>query len=181
MDLTAGDNMNALAVSIAVILFPGLIATVICDKIAVHCERWRAFKYSIYSFVFGVSAYAAVQLIYWLCELIACSALTPLEVWSIATSQQGDINLWEVLWASLLSPVIAAVATLVSGQKWLTRFAQWSGISNKYGDENLLSYYLNSQEIQYVYIRDPSINQTYADGCGSTPKPIISKKLFSRR
>jgi hypothetical protein len=82
-------------------------------------------------------------------------------VWSIVTSQQGDISFREVIWASIASPPIAALAILVSNKKYLTKIARRLGISNKYGDENLFTYYLNSNEIQYIYVRDPSVNQTY--------------------
>jgi len=159
--------MNALAVSVAVILFPGLIATIICDKIAVHSARWRSFKYSVYSFIFGVMCYAALQLICWIGQnamnLVVGTSQEPirLHVWSLVVSQQTDIHLWEVFWASLMAPVIAAIATVINSRKLLTRIAQRLRISQKFGDENLFSYYLTSNEIQWVYIRDPSVNQTY--------------------
>lgn len=53
--------MNELAIAVGVILFPGLITAVICDKITVHSPRWGSFKYSVYSFIFGVSCYVALQ------------------------------------------------------------------------------------------------------------------------
>jgi hypothetical protein len=38
--------MNSLAIAISIILLPGLVACVICDKITVHSPKWDAFKYS---------------------------------------------------------------------------------------------------------------------------------------
>jgi hypothetical protein len=160
--------MNALAISIAVILFPGLLATVICDKIAVHSPKWRTFKYGLYSFIFGVICYIAAQFAEWALQWLAslCSPgpkqpLQLLHVWTFATSQQAEVKLAEVLYATIAAPFVAAIATAINSWKVLTKLADWLKISNKFGDENLFSYYLSSKNIDWVYVRDPSINQTY--------------------
>src|SRR5713226_8089820 len=111
--------MNGIAVAVAVILFPGLIATVIADKITVHVKRWDSFKYSIYSFIFGVSCY--VQILAWLNYRLPegfqflrlpVGALT---VWSLVTDVRTKIDLFEVFMASLLSiPVAFSAAFLVN-------------------------------------------------------------------
>jgi hypothetical protein len=159
--------MNALAVSIAVILFPGLIATAICDQIATHSPRWRTFKYTVYSFIFGVSCYIVLQFLEWVPILISNvlhdlhQPFVQLRVWSIAYAQRADVDLWEVLWASAIAPLVAGVATAIDTRKLLTRLARRLRVSNKFGDENLFSYYLNSEDVRWVYIRDPHVNQTY--------------------
>jgi hypothetical protein len=160
--------MNDLAIAIAIILFPGLIATIICDQIALHSPKWRSFKYGVYSFVFGVSCYILLQFGMWISELVVGIlrfALPPefsiLHVWTFATSRHASINLGEVLLASLIAPIVAGAATAIDYWKLPTRIAQGLGLSFKYGDENLFSYYLNSTDILWVYIRDPSVNQTY--------------------
>ena len=160
--------MNDLVISIAVILFPGLIATVVCDQIASHSPSWRTFKYVVYSFIFGVVCYIAVQFIDWVGVFFwngmrwqPPQSFQLLHVWSIATSQRADIKLGEVLAASAISPFVAALATAIDTLKLLTRAAQWLHVSWKFGDENLFSYYLNRKDIEWVYIRDPSVNQTY--------------------
>ena len=160
--------MNELAVSIGVILFPGLIASVICDKIAAHSAKWDAFKYSIYSFIFGVTCYAVVQGVYGASEMVAhwisgrpIGPLPALHVWSIAKSQNLSIDLWEVDYATLAAPVVAGIATLINNNKLLNRFFRLIHVSHKYGDENLFSHYLNKRDVQWVYVRDPSTCQTY--------------------
>jgi hypothetical protein len=76
-------------------------------------------------------------------------------------TQKADIIFSEVFWATILAPAVAAVATIINQRKYLTRFARWIGISYKYGDENLFSYYLNRTDIDRVYIRDLTTLQTY--------------------
>lgn len=55
--------MNQLVVTIIIILLPGIIATVICDKIVVH-SKWTTFKFSLYSFVLGFVTYALLQIVF---------------------------------------------------------------------------------------------------------------------
>lgn len=160
--------MNELAIAVGVILFPGLITAVICDKITVHSPKWGSFKYSVYSFIFGVSCYVALQVLAYLWDWIAASALPPLvlvsatlDVWAIVTTQRASIDPSEVFWATLLSPGIAAGAAFIVNHKLINRVAQKLRISSKYGDENLFSFFLNAQNIDWVYVRDISNKLTY--------------------
>ncbi len=162
--------MNELAVSIGVILFPGLIASVICDKTAAHNAKWDGFKYGIYSFVFGVACYGLVQaaefVLWQTCVLLSyigvpVYTLPVLHVWSIITIHQADIRPIELLFATLVAPFVAAVATWTNNEKLLNKVFQRLGISSKYGDENLFSHYLAQSNVCWVYVRDVSTNQTY--------------------
>lgn len=160
--------MNELAIAVGVILFPGLIAAVICDKITVHSPQWGSFKYSVSSFVFGVSCYVALQglayLWIWIAEYFfpTLSFASPtLDVWTIATTQKVSIDPSEVFWATVLSPAIAAVAAFTVNHKLINKAAQKLRISSKYGDENLFSFFLNAQDIDWVYVRDIPSKLTY--------------------
>ncbi|HEX4299257.1 MAG TPA: hypothetical protein VH327_00145, partial [Gammaproteobacteria bacterium] len=76
--------MNELAIAVAIILFPGLIASVIADKITAHTRQWGTFKYGIYSFVFGVSCYGLLQIVYYLASLFFFKDFNSrLHVWSL--------------------------------------------------------------------------------------------------
>jgi hypothetical protein len=163
--------MNDLAVLVGLISFPGLIATVICDKLVVHAERWTSFKYSIYTFIFGVGSYAVLQFLTWITSLVGrhlpfLSESASLGLWSTLSSGH-DLHFSEVAWATGLSPFIALAAVYSVNKKHMTRFAQWLGISNKYGDENLFSYFLNSPDVQWVYLRDPANGFTYMGAVSS--------------
>lgn len=160
--------MNELAIAVGVILFPGLIATVICDKITVHSPRWGTFKYSVFSFIFGLSCYVVLQLIvhvwHWVAPHVFPTltlASPKLDVWTIATTQKVSIRLSEVFWATALSPGIAAAAAFTANHKLINKLAQKLRVSSKYGDENLFSFFLNAQEIDWVYVRDIANKLTY--------------------
>ncbi|WP_298218334.1 hypothetical protein [Halothiobacillus sp.] len=160
--------MNELAITVGIILFPGLIAAVVADKITVHSKSWGSFKYSIYSFIFGVLCYVFLQgitLTWWLITHSFFPSLTfesiTLDVWSVITSNKVVISPSDVLWATALSPLVALFAAYIVNHKLINRFAQHHGISRKYGDENLYSYFLNLQNIDWVYVRDIQNSITY--------------------
>ena len=160
--------MNDLPIAVGVILFPGLIAAVICDKVTVHSPKWGSFKYSVYSFILGVSSYVALQLLAYLwnaasayiCPTLLLASPT-LDVWTIATTQNISIDVSEVFWATALSPVVASAAASIVNHKLINKAAQKLHISTKYGDENLFSFFLNARDIDWVYVRDISNKLTY--------------------
>ena len=160
--------MNELAVIIGVILFPGLIAAVICDKLVVHTVKWDTFKYSIYSFIFGVLSYLLLQGVYLIpltlpncsCAIITTKQ-TILNVWTIVEPKNISISLPEVFYATLLAPIVAALSAWAVNFKLINKLAKKFNISRKYGDENLYSFFLNSDEVNWVYVRDIKNNLTY--------------------
>lgn len=160
--------MNELAVIVGVILLPGLIAAVICDKLVVHTIKWDTFKYGIYSFIFGVLSYVLLQSIYLIpitlpncnCAIVATKQ-TILNVWTIVKPKEINISLLEVFYATLLAPIVAAFSAWVVNFKLINKLAKYLNISRKYGDENLYSFFLNSDEVNWVYVRDIKNNLTY--------------------
>lgn len=160
--------MNDLAVTLGLISFPGLIATLLADKLVVHTIRWGTFKYSIYTFVFGLSAYVLLQAIAssvgWLGYTLAY--LPPkthvLQTWGVLTSgSAGGVRLAEIAWATALAPVVALFAIATVNLKLLNKASARLKVSDKFGDENLFSYYLNLAGFDWVYVRDIANDLTY--------------------
>lgn len=160
--------MNSLAVAIAIVLLPGLIASVICDKITVHSLRWGTFKYSIYSFLFGILSYGLLQFIEYAyqCTLRLLGNAHEIQfytlgVWSIIHDEKAKIPLSEIGWATLLAPIVALIASSLVNYKIINKVAQKINVSQKYGDENLFSFFLNAKEVNWVYVRDKERGLTY--------------------
>jgi len=158
--------VNDLAILVGLISFPGLVATIICDKILVHTERWGSFKYLIYTFIFGVASYLSLQLFSALLgsidrHLPFLSTNPTLSVWSTLLDHSSKPQWGEIAWATLIAPLIAGLAALAVNKKIVNKVVQKLGISDKYGDENLFSYYLNSPDVAWVYVRDIQNNLSY--------------------
>lgn len=163
--------MDSLAVTLLVIMLPGITAAVIADKLVSH-KRWTSFKFTLYAFVLGVGSYALLQIIAWLSDviifLIRClimdesfSGWTMLNTWQAIESDSPAINSWELILATTFSVLVAFASTWVINHKVFNKIASRIGISNKYGDENLYSYFLNARGIGWVYVRDQERGLTY--------------------
>lgn len=158
--------MNDLVILIGLISFPGLIATIICDKILVHTEKWASFNYAVYTFILGVAAYLALQIIVFLVGLSGrhlpfLDQDATLNIWGILTDRSHGIHWGEIAWATALAPIVAGLAAVVTNKKIVNKLAQLLRISDKYGDENLFSYFLNSPDVRWVYVRDLGNNLSY--------------------
>jgi len=159
--------MNELGMLIAIILFPGLIATIICDKITVHFKAWGPFKYAINTFVLGVSSYALLQVFSFIAGLFPAQIeflpelAGQLDVWTIAKDADTPIELIEVFAAAVVAIPVAFIAAWTTNYKAFNKLADFLGVSRKYGDENLFSFFLNSDDIDWVYVRDFERDLTY--------------------
>lgn len=149
-------------------MFPGIVAAVICDKIIVHQPRWDHFKFGLYSFVLGVCCYLLLQglvysfdLIFTICFSINNAFWSHLNVWSIISSGTPNIKVLEVFQATMLAMPVAFFASVIVNYKIFNKLSQRLLISNKYGDENLYSYFLNAKEVNWIYIRDIENDLTY--------------------
>lgn len=162
--------MNQLAVTIVIILFPGILAAIIADKVAVH-SKWNSFKFSLYSLVLGILAYILLQIFIFLYDIIyflynynkEFSHLNfhVLAVWNMALQQKTIIKPWEIVVSSVLSILIGYSSAFIVNYKILNKIGQYLKITTKYGDENLYSFYLNAKQIEWIYIRDIEYNLTY--------------------
>lgn len=157
--------MDQLVVTLIVVLLPGIVATVICDKIAVH-SKWTPFKFGVYALVLGVFSYTALQLIYYAIDIITACSFNPekwshLNTWKATEADNPEIPANELAYALILSAPIAYLATYVINHKLFNKLAKILKVSAKYGDENLYSYYLNAVEIDWIYVRDKESNLTY--------------------
>lgn len=157
--------MNQLLVIISIILLPGVIGTIIVDKLTVH-SKWEPFKYILYSFVLGVFSYAFFQIIIYFRDFFrTCSFLntqwTNLKIWNIGFTNETSLSGSEVIFAIVLSIPLSFFISWVINNKVLNKVGEFFKVTTKYGDENLYTYYLNTKEINWIYIRDIENNLTY--------------------
>jgi hypothetical protein len=156
--------LNQLVVTLIFILIPGIVAAIISDKLT-HHSRWDSFKFSLYSLTLGVGCYVLLQVITYLFDILSGFSIesiswTNLQIWNSALNG-ADIAAWEICVATLLSLPVAFFASWLIHFKFFNKIAHKLRVSNKFGEENLYSYYLNAQEIDWVYVRDIENNLTY--------------------
>ncbi|SDR71209.1 hypothetical protein [Christiangramia echinicola] len=151
--------MSELTIKLIIILIPGVISTLVFGKLILHKE-WSSFRFTLYSILFGVISYLLIQLIINLLNLISIIDIDDLTIWE-NLNDATSIPYREVIWASIISIIIALIAAKIENNKLIHRIADHFGISGKYGDENLYSMFLNSKEVEFIYLRDIKNQLTY--------------------
>jgi len=155
--------MNQLVISLIVLLVPGVIAALIYDAITQHKE-WTNFTFSITAIVFGWFSYLPLYLfnaLFAYCGFPFHFSIFETLIRLLNGDKIGSAIYIDIITASIFSIFIAAIASACDNYKIFTRIARYCKISNKYGDENLFSYFLNSNEIDWVYIRAKTQGYTY--------------------
>ncbi|HEX5057325.1 MAG TPA: hypothetical protein VFX02_12620 [Gammaproteobacteria bacterium] len=154
--------MNQFLATLVIILLPGIIAAVICDEITVH-RKWTSFRFSLYALVLGILSYIVLQLIYPIVGAVnVCFEYIrwkDLKVWKTPFSVNPEIPVNEVIFATILSLPVAFLAAYVINQRIFNKISQKIGVSSKYGDDNLYSYYLDT--VDWIYVRDSEGGLTY--------------------
>lgn len=157
--------MNQFLASLIIIFFPGIIAALIFDKIIFHKE-WDVFRFSIRAFVLGILSYGFLQLIFWLVGIIkygiySNQAFTILEIWGMITNERTTVPLSEVLFGSFASCFVSLIVAAVIHHKIINRLSRKCGVSNVYGLESVFIYFLNSKDVDWVYVRDHELDLVY--------------------
>lgn len=140
-------EISELTLKLIIILIPGAIASRIYQKITIH-EKWSSFKFITNSILFGGISYLITELL-----LVSVYKDTRFSnFWYDLSS--NEIPYEFVLIACLTAIFIGFVISAIDHYKILNWTAKKIKISNKYGDENLYSYFLNAKKVKEVYIRD---------------------------
>jgi len=155
--------VNQVFVSLIILLVPGIVATLILDATMQH-EKWDNFIFSVYVIIFGFFSYFSLLIIE---QIFFANPWIDYQfkIFAFFTNLEGvkleRSSYWEIGLACIIAGLLSLLASYAVNHKWLTRFARYCRISNKYGDENLFYYYLNNRNIKWVYIRDFPKKMTY--------------------
>lgn len=151
--------MNELTIKLILILLPGAIATIIFGKLILHKE-WDSFKFGLFSVLFGIFSYFIFQLYILFFNIFKEREFSDLSIWGDLTDAKS-IPYGEIIIATIISVLLSLFVSYVHNRKVIENIAKAFDISNKYGDENLFSRFLNSDSTEYVYLRDIKNNLTY--------------------
>ncbi|WP_417590494.1 hypothetical protein [Owenweeksia hongkongensis] len=151
--------MSELTLKLIILLIPGALATLIFGKLILH-QDWSPFRFLLYATLFGVFSYLLLQLFSDFSNSFTCNRASALSIWD-SLSDASIIPYKEVAYASFLAIFLALGVTFFENRKILSRIAHWLNISNKFGEENLFSKFLNDPTVEYVYVRDIKNNLTY--------------------
>jgi hypothetical protein len=147
-------DISALALKLILLLVPGGIATLIFEKLTTY-QKWSPFKFIVNSIFFGGACYILSDALFYI--FLKDEIKEFWKTFVVATS----IPFFEIFRATAVSISIGFLAALIENKKWITRFARLLTIADKYGEENLYSYFLNDPKVTEVYVRDIINNLTF--------------------
>ena len=147
-------DVSELTLKLILLLIPGATSSMMFEKLTVH-KKWTPFQFVTNSILFGGMSYLFAQLVFSMFDRSNDLA----KLW--ANLPTKDIPYTVILKGVALSPVIALIFTWIDYNKWINKIGKKIGITNKYGDENLFTYFLNSKDVNEVYIRDIDANISY--------------------
>lgn len=179
-------EISTLTLKLIILLVPGALATTIFKRLTIRHKEQSDFMFVIISIMFGMFSYLVFQLIIYIITLgkNICSK-TQYEYEKIETfaklSNSDSIPYSEVIWASIISIFLGFIISKVDHSKLINNIARKLNISNKYGDENLYSYFLNSPDISWVYIRDIDNSLTYLGNIESFSETLEHKEIVLRQ
>lgn len=157
-------EISDLTLRLIVLFIPGVIAALIVNELTVH-KSWSSFQNGAYIILLGFLShlsYHFLQLPF--CWLFARASAngggTPF-FWKSLIDKSVPIEPLELLGAALLGVIVGLIVSAFIQHKVLNRVAKFLRISDKYGDENLFSYFLNAKDVELVYIRDRENKYTY--------------------
>lgn len=149
--------MNELTVKIVMILFPGIICTILLDKILEH-KPWDNFKYSLLIIFYGILSYSFLQLSYTILELFKAGYcnfnlenVKVLSVWDFGGNGE-KIPYIEVIFAGLVSIVLACLISYIEHKEFLISIFRKFSITEKYGDYTTTYQLLKNNRNEWIDI-----------------------------
>ena len=146
-------NLGDLAFRLILILFPGIIATLLYRRLVIK-RKWESIDIGLNTLLFGILSYLLLQLI-----LIPFNS-GELVIWQRLQDDQ-PIPYLEVFAASITSIFCTGLIATIVNKKLINRLANYLGISDKYGEDNLFYTFLSSRDLSEVHIKDPTNNLIY--------------------
>lgn len=147
--------MDELTIKIVMILFPGIICTILLDKILEH-KPWDNFKYSLLIIFYGIFSYTFLQLIYIVIDIFRVgynnfdiNNVTILSVWNFSGNNK-NIPYIEVLCAGIVALLLVCMVSYIEHKGWLVSFLMKLNITEKYGTYTTHYQLLRDQRGQWI-------------------------------
>ena len=160
-------ELSALTIKLIILITPGILSATIYKRLVVRHKEQSDFMFVIMSILFGVFSYSILQVIYFVYvavyNLIAKYDIYNSSIGAVdfLSNSNNEIPFGNIVFSSLISIFIGYLAAKVDNEKWINKVAVKYKISYKYGDENLYTKYLSSQDLEWVYVRDIKNSITY--------------------
>ena len=159
-------DLSDLTVRILLLFFPGVLCAMFVDSLTTHRER-TAPVFALHAIVLGVTTYATLHgvavSLNWLSGFFreAPWALGVTFFRNVSADAETGLVWGEILLAAVWSVPLALALTKVLESKYLHRVAHGLGVTRKFGDLDVWSLMFNSDDVEWVVVRDLSYDLSY--------------------
>jgi hypothetical protein len=182
-------ELSALTLRVVLLFFPGLVCALIVRALTNRRERPTP-EFLIDAFVFGIGTYLLLAALRSGCVLVAGLAglpsPRPITFFNVLTNETATISWGEIGLSALVAILLAGIIAAIGNNHLMHRTAGWLGISRKFGDPDVWSFFLNSPDSKWVAVRDVTTDTVYEGAVeafsdtGATPELLLRTVTVSR-
>lgn len=144
-------DISELAVRLVVMMLPGIVSALIVERLTVH-KAWDAFRFPMYALLLGGACYLLMQAFLNVTQCMF-GVGGRLVFWSALGDSTRVLDFREIFSAVVVSILLGVAASFAINKKWFNRIAQRLRVTEKYGDESLFYFFLNSPNVSWIRIR----------------------------
>ncbi|HYW14316.1 MAG TPA: DUF6338 family protein [Longimicrobium sp.] len=177
-------ELSALTVRVVLLFFPGIVCALIVRALTNRRERATP-EFLIDAFVFGIATYLLLAGARAAAHFAGWAASPRITFFDVLTSETARISWREIGLSALVAILWGTVVSTIINHQLLFRAATRLGISRKFGDPDVWSYFLNSPDIGWVMVRDIATDTLYEGAVeaysdtGTAPELLLRKvKVF---
>lgn len=182
-------ELSALTLRVLLLFFPGVICALVLRALTNRRERATP-EFLIDSFVLGVGTYLLLAGVRTGWAVLARRAGWPLppEVtfFEVLVNDGGRISWGEISLSAVVAVLLGGMLSAITNHHVLYRVSERLGISRKFGDPDVWSYFLNSPDILWVAVRDVATDTVYEgeveafSDTGTAPELLLRRVKVSR-
>lgn len=159
-------EMSDLTIRLTLLILPGAIATLVVENLTIESAQWKAFRFILYSIILGFLCYICTQLCYYALacfKFISTCFFLPEKVafWNAIINKAASISFGEIFFTCFLAIPVGFVISMLINKKVLNKLAMRLKVSSIYGEEDLFIHFMDSKNVQWVWVRDKNQKLTY--------------------
>lgn len=148
-------DLSSLTLKVILLVVPGLVCTIIYDRLIIRSSKRSEFHFVLLSLVFGLLSYTILQSIRWL-----NGNKQTLDTFTKITDDK-IVPFDEIFYACIIAFILGFLITLIDTYRFIEKIANGLKISRSSGKQNLYTEYFFRHEGYWVYIRDIPNSLTY--------------------
>jgi hypothetical protein len=150
-------DISDLAVRLLFLFLPGIVSSSIIDLLTSHRKR-QPFNFILHSYLLGVISYGLLILVVNINNKIVLQQ-NGIPSWKVTflnslLNNKEKIHVYEVFYASLIGFLVAIIITIIINHTAVYRLTNWLHISHKYGEGDVWDFMLNSNDVNWINIRE---------------------------